>query len=81
MLVVGGLLDAPAAGRLVTALRDIDAVLGLFDFDSFPAADAETRALIAAREQARASGDWPLADRLRAEILARGVSVQDSKVS
>jgi len=78
-LVAGGRLDAPAAGRLVTALRDIDAVLGLFDFDSFPAVDAETRALIAAREQARARGDWPLADRLRAEILGRGVSVQDSK--
>ena len=78
-LVAGGLLDDHGAGRLVAALRDIDAVLNLFDFDDSPAADAKTREIIAARERARARGDWLLADRLRVEIIARGVSVQDSK--
>jgi cysteinyl-tRNA synthetase len=80
VLVAGGLLDAQAAERLVAALRDIDAVLRLFDFDTCPAADAETRELIAARDRARAERDWPRADRLRSEIIARGVSVQDSKL-
>jgi len=79
-LVAGGLLDVHGAGRIVAALRDIDAVLNLFDFDDSPAADAKTRELIAARERARAKGDWVLADRLRAEIIACGVNVQDSKV-
>jgi len=79
-LVAGGLLDVHGAGRLVAALRDIDAVLNLFDFDDSPAADAKTRELIAARERARAKGDWVLADRLRADLIACGVNVQDSKV-
>jgi cysteinyl-tRNA synthetase len=79
-LVAGGLLDVHGAGRLVAALRDIDSVLNLFDFDDSPAADAKTRELIAARERARAEGDWVLADRLRADLIACGVNVQDSKV-
>ena len=79
-LAAGGLLDVHGAGRLVAALRDIDAVLNLFDFGASPAVDAKARELLAARERARASGDWALADRLRAELIARGVSVQDAKV-
>jgi cysteinyl-tRNA synthetase len=80
-LAAGGLLDVHGAGRLVAALRDIDAVLNLFDFGASPAVDAKARELLAARERARASGDWSLADRLRAELIARGVSVQDAKVN
>jgi cysteinyl-tRNA synthetase len=79
-LAAGGLIDVHGAGRLLAALRDIDAVLNLFDFDDPPAADAKSRELLTARERARANGDWDLADRLRAEIIARGLSVQDPKV-
>jgi cysteinyl-tRNA synthetase len=79
-LAAGGLMDAHGAGRLLAALREIDGVLNLFDFDDPPAADAESRELLAARERARANGDWELADRLRAEIIALGHRVQDPKV-
>jgi cysteinyl-tRNA synthetase len=39
--------------------------------------DAEARALLEAREAARAAKDWPEADRLRDELAARGWQVRD----
>jgi cysteinyl-tRNA synthetase len=36
------------------------------------------RALVTARAQARASGDWALSDRLRLEIAAAGWQVRDT---
>jgi cysteinyl-tRNA synthetase len=74
-------MDARGAGRLLALLRDIDSVLAIFDFDAVDAAPEETRTLIAARERARAERDWALADRLREELLARGVRVQDAKAA
>jgi cysteinyl-tRNA synthetase len=79
-LVAGNLLDAQGAGRLIAVLRDLDVVLGLFDFEDSAAVDSQIRDLIEAREHAREERNWPLADELRREILARGVTVQDSKV-
>jgi cysteinyl-tRNA synthetase len=78
-LVAGNLMDAQGAGRLIAVLRDLDTVLGIFNFDDAADVDSETRELIQARDLARAERNWPLADRLRREILARGVNVQDSK--
>ena len=78
-LIAGDLLDAQAAGRLLAALRDIDAVLNIFAFEGTPAADPTIRELIEDRERARARRDWALADRIRAEIILRGGRVQDSK--
>jgi cysteinyl-tRNA synthetase len=54
-------------------------VLGLFW--KAPAAEAwepEVVALVDAREKARASKDWKAADSLRAQLLERGVLVEDS---
>jgi cysteinyl-tRNA synthetase len=79
-LVAGNLLDAQGAGRLIAVLRELDTVLGIFDFEDSAAVDSQTRDLIQARDRARADRNWPLADRLRREILARGVTIQDSKV-
>jgi cysteinyl-tRNA synthetase len=79
-LVAGNLLDAQGAGRLIAVLRDLDTVLGIFDFEETAVVDSQTRNLIQARDRARAEHNWTVADRLRREILARGVSVQDSKV-
>jgi cysteinyl-tRNA synthetase len=78
-LIAGGLLDAQAAGRLLATLRDMDAVLNLFDFKDSPAADPTVQDLIEDRERARVQRDWALADRLRAEIISRGSRVQDPK--
>jgi cysteinyl-tRNA synthetase len=78
-LIAGHKLEGQGAGRLIAALRDLDTVLGIFEFEDAAAVDSQTRDLIQARDRARAERNWELADRLRDEILARGVSVQDSK--
>ena len=78
--VAEGRMDARGAGRLLALLRDIDAVLAIFDFDGAGQASEEIRGLITARARARAAGDWARADQIRDELLARGVRVQDNKV-
>jgi len=77
--VAQGLMDARGAARLVAALKDIDAVLGIFDFSQTPVLEAEIQELLEAREKARAERQWELADRIRDELRARRISVQDQK--
>ena len=77
--VAQGLMDARGAGRLVAALKDIDAVLGIFDFSGTPVLEAEIQELLEAREKARAERQWELADRIRDELRARRITVQDQK--
>jgi cysteinyl-tRNA synthetase len=74
-------MDARGAGRLVALLRDLDTVLAIIDFDEPPDPQAEIHALLQERARARAARDWLLADRLRDELLARGIRVQDPKLS
>lgn len=77
--VAQGLMDARGAGRLVAALKDIDAVLGIFDFSGTPVLDADVQELLEARERARAERQWELADRIRDELRARRITVQDQR--
>jgi cysteinyl-tRNA synthetase len=79
-LVAEGRMDGRGAGRLLALLRDIDAVLAIFDFSAAGEASREARELIEARAAARAERDWGLADRIRDELLARGIRVQDAKL-
>ncbi|MFO7709261.1 MAG: cysteine synthase [Desulfobacterales bacterium] len=77
-LAARGLMDEHGAGRVLSAFQEVDAVLGIFDFDPAPrAAGEEVANLLAARETARREGDFELADRLRQRLLAAGVHVQD----
>jgi cysteinyl-tRNA synthetase len=67
--------DARRASALV---RELDGVLGV----AAPAAerlDAELQALLAARAAARSARDWAESDRLREELLQRGVAVEDTR--
>ena len=54
-------IDAAGALKIVETLRQIDAVLNVFDFGEAPA-DGDTQALVAAREKARLkkTGRWPI---------------------
>ena len=63
----------------MTALRAIDAVLGVLDFTPhrLPEAAAD---LIEARRRARAAHDWATADRLREKLQAMGVTIRDRKI-
>ena len=71
-------LSTADAGRAVDAVRALDAVLGIAG-PVEEALDAELQALVDARAAARAARDWAASDRLRDELLARGVAVEDTR--
>jgi cysteinyl-tRNA synthetase len=71
-------LSTGDAVRALAFLRELDVVLAILPDpadDLLPAA----RALLDAREAARAGRDWPASDRLRDELLALGVAVEDTR--
>ena len=69
--------SGPDARRVGDALRDFDRVLGIIDDtdEELPAGAAE---LIERRADARAARDWATSDRLRDELAALGVAVEDT---
>ena len=71
-------LSTADAGRAVDAVRALDAVLGIAG-PVEEALDADLQALVDARAAARAARDWAASDRLRDELLARGVAVEDTR--
>jgi cysteinyl-tRNA synthetase len=72
------LLSDRDAQRALELLRDLDQVLGVLP-DAGDAFDAETMTLLDARAAARAARDWAESDRLRDELAARGVAVEDTR--
>ena len=79
LLMREGRIDATGAGKILAALRRLDTVFNVLDF-SDRSEEPEIRALIDERNQARKNKDWARADRIRDELLARGVTVKDEKV-
>jgi cysteinyl-tRNA synthetase len=76
--VDGRLLSSAAAARGAAFLRDIDRVLAVMEEE--PAhLDAEVQALLDERATARGARDWARSDRLRDELAARGLLVEDTK--
>jgi cysteinyl-tRNA synthetase len=72
-------LNGDDAAQLIEAFRQVDRVLDIFDFEAPPSQD-DVQDLVERREVARAAKDWATADRIREELLARGVSVKDRKL-
>jgi cysteinyl-tRNA synthetase len=72
------LLSTADTRRALELLRDLDQVLGVLP-DADDALDAETMALLDARAAARAARNWAESDRLRDELAARGVAVEDTR--
>jgi len=71
-------LSTADAATALAALRDLDEVLGLLP----PAEEAlvpELQALLDARAAARAAKQWAESDRLRDELAARGIAVEDTR--
>jgi cysteinyl-tRNA synthetase len=66
------------AYRARTLLRDLDRVLAVLPDHRETALDADLAAILEARAAARRDRDWATADRLRAELAARGVVVDDT---
>ncbi|OGO59273.1 MAG: cysteine--tRNA ligase [Chloroflexi bacterium RBG_16_72_14] len=71
-------LSTADAARATAFIRELDAVLGI----AAPEADAldpELQDLVDRRAAARAARDWAESDRLRDELLARGIAVEDTR--
>jgi cysteinyl-tRNA synthetase len=71
-------LSTADAERALGGLRSLDEVLAIL-----PAAedelDEETRAMLETRAAARAARNWAESDRLRDELAARGIAVEDTR--
>jgi cysteinyl-tRNA synthetase len=71
-------LSTADAARAAAFVRELDSVLGV----AAPAdagLDADLQAIVDARAAARAARDWAESDRLRDELLSRGVAVEDTR--
>ena len=72
------------AERIGAALADVDRVFGVFDATAWSAADASTgddskiEELVRQRTEARARRDFAASDRLRADLAALGVVIEDT---
>ena len=71
-------LSSPDADTALAALRDLDTVLGVLPDPADALPDA-LDALLEARASARASRDWAASDRLRDELAAAGILVEDTR--
>jgi cysteinyl-tRNA synthetase len=63
--------------QILELLHKLNQVLGVFDLQ-LQALGFEEETLMKRREEARKSADWNEADRLRDELLARGIRVTDT---
>jgi cysteinyl-tRNA synthetase len=72
-------IDAAGASKVLDAFRSLDAVLGFLEFDK-DVGDPTIQELIKTRKQARSEQNWELADRIRNQLRARGIIVQDEKL-
>jgi cysteinyl-tRNA synthetase len=71
-------LSTADAARATAFLRELDTVLGIAAPEA-EALDAEVQGLLDRRAAARAARDWAESDRLRDELLARGIAVEDTR--
>jgi cysteinyl-tRNA synthetase len=72
-----GRVSASEGLRMLKALRRIDSVLGVLRFEEEPLPDPLMK-LIAERQAARERRDFAAADRIRLELLEKGVVLEDS---
>jgi cysteinyl-tRNA synthetase len=71
--------QAAEATRLVSTVRTLCAALGLeLDDGSAGEADEEVAAQVAARDAARRAGNYQEADQIRADLAARGITLEDT---
>lgn len=73
-----GKMDREEALGTLHFFREIDSVLGVLDICGAEK-NPEIAAMIQKREEARSRKNWVEADRLREELLAAGVLLQDAK--
>ncbi len=76
-LILEKKIDKDGAGKVLNALKNIDKVLNVFNFE-LPHDDPEIKKLMKKRETARKEKNWALADKIRDKLRDMGVIVRDS---
>ena len=69
-------LNQSDATKITDVFKKIDMVLNLFEFEE-KTVDADIQHLIEKRDQARQQRNWDLADKIREDLVARGIAVRD----
>ena len=80
ILTLENKIDPDGALKIVAAFRNIDSVLKIFDFQD-ESHDPEIERLIQERDKARLEKNWDLADKIRDQLKAGGVTIKDKKLS
>jgi cysteinyl-tRNA synthetase len=75
----GRALSTVDAATVTSFLNDLDRVLGIGPDLAEEGVEPEIEALLAARTAARTARQWAESDRLRDELAARGVVVEDTR--
>jgi cysteinyl-tRNA synthetase len=66
------------AAGVVATVSELWQALGLWALDDDEELDGEIRALVTARDEARSRKDWTESDRIRDELKARGIVLEDT---
>lgn len=79
ILILKKMLGKDDASKIIDAFRNIDSVLGIFNFGD-EISNPEILRLIEERNKARAEKNWDLADNIRKQLISLGVTVKDQKI-
>jgi cysteinyl-tRNA synthetase len=79
ILIKNGQISSDNAGVLLSAFASVDDVIKIFDFKPKELGPG-LRELLKKRDAARNAGDFEKADKIREELRALGVDVQDLKI-
>ena len=65
-------------GEVLQFYRDFNAIFEVLEISEKQVLDEEISALIARRDEARATKDWATSDRIRDQLAARGIVLEDT---
>jgi cysteinyl-tRNA synthetase len=72
-------IDSPGAAKIIDEFRSIDEVLKIVDFGD-AVSDSQIQRLINDRNKARSEKNWAVADKIRDQLRAKGLIIQDEKI-
>lgn len=79
-LIADNALNSVNAAKIIKVFKQFNDVLQVFDIGEHQLSE-DVLKMMEERERARTAKNWELADKLRAELLARGITVRDEAAS